>query len=57
MRTLYLCFFGTLPILVLGYIAVYFNVRPGWKMGLLKEVVMLMALPFDVNAWRLVQKK
>ena len=57
MRTLYLCFFGTLPILVLGYIAVYFNVRPGWKRGLLKEVVMLMALPFDVNAWRLVQKK
>ena len=46
-----------LPVLVLSYIAVYLNVRPGWKMGLLKEVVMLMALPFDVNAWRLVQKK
>ena len=57
MRTLYLCFFGTLPVLVLGYISVYLNVRPGWKMGLLKEVVLLMALLFGVNAWKLVQKK
>ena len=46
-----------LPVLVLSYIAVYFNVRHSWKMGLLKEVVLLMALPFSVNAWRLVQKK
>lgn len=57
LRTLYLCFFGTLPVLVLGYISVYLNVRPGWKMGLLKEVVLLMALLFGVNAWKLVQKK
>ena len=57
LRTLYLYFFGTLPVLVLGYIAVYLNVQPGWKMGLLKEVVLLMALPFDVNAWKLLQKK
>ena len=50
-------FFGRLPVLVLGYIVVYLNVHPSWKMGLLKEVVLLMALPFGVNAWGLVQKK
>ena len=86
LRTLYLGFFGTLPVavfqgravldvqwgkymalfgviggvlsvLVFGYIAVYLDVHLGWKMGFLEEAVLLMALPFGVNAWKLMQKK
>ena len=78
LRTLYLGFFGALPVavfqgravldvqwgkylalsvLVFGYIAVYLDVHLGWKMGFLEEAVLLMALPFGVNAWKLVQKK
>ena len=86
LRTLYLGFFGALPVavfqgravldvqwgkylalfsvigdvlsvLVFGYIAVYLDVHLGWKMGFLEEAVLLMALPFGVNAWKLAQKK
>ena len=86
LRTLYLSFFGALPVavfqgravldvqwgkylalfgfiggvlsvLVFGYIAVYLDVHLGWKMGFLEEAVLLMALPFGVNAWKLMQKK
>ena len=86
LRTLYLGFFGALPVavfqgravldvqwgkylalfgviggallvLVFGYIAVYLDVHLGWKMGFLEEAVLLMALPFGVNAWKLMQKK
>lgn len=86
LRTLYLGFFGTLPVavfqgravldvqwgkymalfgviggvlsvLVFGYIAVYLDVHLGWKLGFLEEAVLLMALPFGVNAWKLAQKK
>ena len=86
LRTLYLAFFGALPVavfqgravldvqwgkylalfgviggvlsvLVFGYIAVYLDIHLGWKMGFLEEAVLLMALPFVVNAWKLVQKK
>ena len=48
---------GALSVLVFGYIAVYLDVHLGWKMGFLEEAVLLMALPFGVNAWKLVQKK
>ena len=48
---------GVLSVLVFGYIAVYLDVHLGWKMGFLEEAVLLMALPFGVNAWKLVQKK
>ena len=48
---------GVLPVLVFGYIAVYLDVHLGWKMGFLEEAVLLMALPFGVNAWKLMQKK
>ena len=48
---------GALPVLVFGYIAVYLDVHLGWKMGFLEEAVLLMALPFGVNAWKLAQKK
>lgn len=48
---------GVLSVLVFGYIAVYLDVHLGWKMGFLEEAVLLMALPFSVNAWKLVQKK
>lgn len=48
---------GVLSVLVFGYIAVYLDVHLGWKMGFLEEVVLLMALPFGVNAWKLAQKK
>ena len=86
LRTLYLGFFGALPVAVFqgravldvqwgkylalfgviggvlsvrvfGYIAVYLDVHLGWKMGFLEEAVLLMALPFGVNAWKLMQKK
>lgn len=48
---------GALSVLVFGYIAVYLDVHLGWKMGFLEEAVLLMALPFSVNAWKLAQKK
>ena len=48
---------GVLSVLVFGYIAVYLDIHLGWKMGFLEEAVLLMALPFVVNAWKLVQKK
>ena len=48
---------GALSVLVFGYIAVYLDVHLGWKMGFLEETVLLMALPFGVNAWKLMQKK
>ncbi len=48
---------GVLSVLVFGYIAVYLDVHLGWKMGFLEEAVLLMALPFGVNAWKLMQKK
>ena len=48
---------GVLSVLVFGYIAVYLGVHLGWKMGFLEEAVLLMALPFSVNAWKLAQKK
>lgn len=48
---------GVLSVLVFGYIAVYLDVHAGWKMGFLEEAVLLMALPFVVNAWKLMQKK
>ena len=48
---------GVLSVLVFGYIAVYLDVHLGWKMGFLEEAVLLMALPFVVNAWKLMQKK
>ena len=48
---------GALSVLVFGYIAVYLDVHLGWKMGFLEETVLLMALPFGVNAWQLMQKK
>ena len=48
---------GVLSVLVFGYIAVYLDIHLGWKMGFLEEVVLLMALPFGVNAWKLAQKK
>ena len=48
---------GALSVLVFGYIAVYLDVHLGWKMGFLEEAVLLMALPFGVNAWKLMQKK
>lgn len=48
---------GVLSVLVFGYIAVYLDVHLGWKMGFLEEAVLLMALPFGVNAWKLAQKK
>ena len=48
---------GALSVLVFGYIAVYLDVHLGWKRGFLEEAVLLMALPFGVNAWKLAQKK
>ena len=48
---------GVLSVLVFGYIAVYLDVHLGWKMGFREEAVLLMALPFGVNAWKLAQKK
>ena len=48
---------GALSVLVFGYIAVYLDVHLGWQMGFLEEAVLLMALPFGVNAWKLAQKK
>ena len=48
---------GVLSVLVFGYIAVYLDVHLGWKFGFLEEAVLLMALPFGVNAWKLAQKK
>ena len=48
---------GALSVLVFSYIAVYLDVHLGWKMGFLEEAVLLMALPFGVNAWKLAQKK
>lgn len=48
---------GALSVLVFGYIAVYLDIHLGWKMGFLEEAVLLMALPFGVNAWKLMQKK
>ena len=48
---------GVLSVLVFGYIAVYLDIHLGWKMGFLEETVLLMALPFGVNAWKLAQKK
>ena len=48
---------GVLSVLVFGYIAVYLDVHLGWKMGFLEEAVLLMALPFGVNVWKLAQKK
>ena len=48
---------GVLSVLVFGYIAVYLDVHLGWKMGFLEEAVLLMALPFGVNAWKLAHKK
>ena len=48
---------GALSVLVFGYIAVYLDVHLGWKMGFLEEAVLLMVLPFGVNAWKLAQKK
>lgn len=48
---------GALSVLVFGYIAVYLDAHLGWKMGFLEEAVLLMALPFGVNAWKLMQKK
>ena len=48
---------GVLSVLVFGYIAVYLDVHLGWKLGFLEEAVLLMALPFGVNAWKLAQKK
>lgn len=48
---------GVLSVLVFSYIAVYLDVHLGWKMGFLEEAVLLMALPFGVNAWKLAQKK
>ena len=48
---------GVLSVLVFGYIAVYLDIHVGWKLGFLEEAVLLMALPFGVNAWKLVQKK
>lgn len=48
---------GVLSVLVFGYIAVYLDVHLGWKMGFLEEAVLLMALPFGMNAWKLAQKK
>ncbi|MFC2714653.1 hypothetical protein [Kingella denitrificans] len=48
---------GVLSVLVFGYIAVYLDIHLGWKMGFLEEAVLLMALPFGVNAWKLAQKK
>ena len=48
---------GALSVLVFGYIAVYLDIHLGWKMGFLEEAVLLMALPFGVNAWKLAQKK
>ena len=48
---------GVLSVLVFGYIAVYLDVHAGWKLGFLEEAVLLMALPFGVNAWKLAQKK
>lgn len=48
---------GALSVLVFGYIAVYLDVHTGWKLGFLEEAVLLMALPFGVNAWKLAQKK
>ena len=58
LRTLYLGFIGgVLSVLVFGYIAVYLDIHAGWKLGFLEEAVLLMALPFGVNAWKLAQKK
>ena len=58
LRTLYLGFFdGVLSVLVFGYIAVYLDIHAAWKLGFLEEAVLLMALPFGVNAWKLEQKK
>ena len=48
---------GVLSVMVFGYIAVYLDIHLGWKMGFLEEAVLLMALPFGVNAWKLAQKK
>ena len=48
---------GVLSVLVFGYIAVYLDIHLGWKMGFLEEAVLLMVLPFGVNAWKLAQKK
>ena len=48
---------GVLSVMVFGYIAVYLDIHLGWKMGFLEEAVLLMALPFGVNAWKLMQKK
>jgi hypothetical protein len=48
---------GALSVLVFGYIAVYLDIHLGWKMGFLEEAVLLMVLPFGVNAWKLAQKK
>ena len=48
---------GVLSVLVFGYIAVYLDIHAGWKLGFLEEAVLLMALPFGVNAWKLAQKK
>ena len=48
---------GVLSVLVFGYIAVYLDIHAGWKLGFLEEAVLLMALPFGVNAWKLEQKK
>ena len=48
---------GVLSVLVFGYIAVYLDVHLGWKLGFLEEAVLLMALPFGMNAWKLAQKK
>lgn len=48
---------GVLSVMVFGYIAVYLDIHLGWKMGFLEEAVLLMVLPFGVNAWKLAQKK
>ena len=48
---------GVLSVLVFGYIAVYLDIHAGWKLGFLEEAVLLMALLFGVNAWKLAQKK
>ena len=48
---------GVLSVLVFGYIAVYLDIHAGWKLGFLEEAVLLMALPFGVNVWKLAQKK
>ena len=48
---------GVLSVMVFGYIAGYLDIHLGWKMGFLEEAVLLMVLPFGVNAWKLAQKK